>query len=159
MKSKQDVAVIMSETFIRLDKLREAGQKEYAHKDSNAFANFDRVGEYLGIERKKVLWTYLQKHLDGIVAHINGHRSQRESVHGRIDDAHVYLELLRAMIIDDESAGLVQESKRVPTIREAATTTCNCADIIKTGPCPTHSLGQPNGTTGVAEGISQSVMG
>lgn len=124
MKSKQDVAQIMSETFLRLDKLREAGQKEYAHDDTNAFANFDRVGKYLSIEREKVLWTYLQKYLDGIVAYINGHRSQRESVHGRIDDAHVYLELLRAMIIDREILGV-----------------CNCNDAFKNGPCPIHYLG------------------
>jgi hypothetical protein len=101
MKTKDEVAVIMQDTFARLDKLREAGQKEYAHDEDNAFANFERVSNYLGIDREKVLWTYLQKHLDGIVAFINGHRSQRESVHGRIDDAHVYLELLRAMIIDE----------------------------------------------------------
>lgn len=100
MKTKAEVAAMMSETFARLDKLREAGQKEYAHNDQNAFANFERVAEYMQIPREKVLWTYLQKHLGGIVAHINGHRSQRESVHGRIDDAHVYLELLRGMLID-----------------------------------------------------------
>ena len=100
--TKNDVAQIMQETFDRLHKLREAGQKEYAHDDDNAFANFERVSKYLGIPREKVLWTYLQKHLDGIIAHINGHESQRESVHGRIDDAHVYLELLRAMIVDKE---------------------------------------------------------
>lgn len=99
--TKERMAQIMKETFNRLDKLRAAGQKEYAHDDSNAFANFERVGGYLGIERKKVLWTYLQKHLDGIVSHLNGHISQREDVGGRIDDAHVYLELLRGMIIDE----------------------------------------------------------
>lgn len=91
----------MNRTFQRLDKLREAGQKEYAHDESNSFANFERVASDIGIDRKQVLWTYLRKHLDGIVSHINGHKSQRESVHGRIDDAHVYLELLRGMIIEE----------------------------------------------------------
>jgi protoporphyrinogen oxidase len=98
---KGEMAVVMAETFSRLQKLREAGQAEYAHKDENAFANFDRVAEQLGLDRKQVLWTYLYKHLDGIVAYIKGHKSQRESVHGRIDDAHVYLELLRGMIIEE----------------------------------------------------------
>jgi hypothetical protein len=111
MSSKAEVAAIMAETFKRLDALREAGQKEYAHTDENAFANFERVSDYLGISREKVLWTYLQKHLDGIVAHINGHRSQRESVHGRIDDAHVYLELLRGMILEDEKPKLTPAQK------------------------------------------------
>jgi hypothetical protein len=99
--NKQEMANVMSETFTRLNKLREAGQAEYAHKDDNAFANFDRVAADLGIDRKLVLWTYLRKHLDGIVSYMKGHKSQRESVHGRIDDAHVYLELLRGMIIEE----------------------------------------------------------
>lgn len=98
---KGEMAVVMAETFKRLQALREAGQQEYAHADENAFANFDRVAEQLKMDRKKVLWTYLFKHLDGIVSYINGHKSQRESVHGRIDDAHVYLELLRGMIIEE----------------------------------------------------------
>lgn len=101
MKTRDDVARIMSETFARLDKLREQGQKEYAHDSSNALRNFEALAGELGIPRDKVLWIFMKKHLDGILAHINGHRSQRESVHGRIDDVHVYLELLRAMIIDD----------------------------------------------------------
>lgn len=114
----------MQATFARLDKLREAGQKEYAHDDSNAFANFDRVSFYLGIPKEKVLWTYLQKHLDGIVAHLNGHRSQRESVHGRIDDVHVYLELLRAMIIDEEEN---ENTQRAFTAPQAII--CNCGAL------------------------------
>lgn len=101
MKTKSDIALQMEETFTRVNKLREAGQKEYAHDDQNAFANFERVGSDLGLSREKVLWVYLRKHLDGIVAHINGHVSQREPVDGRIDDAIVYLELLRGMVIDN----------------------------------------------------------
>ena len=44
---------------------------------------------------------YLLKHIDGIMAHINGHKSQREDVRGRITDAIVYLLLLRGMIDGD----------------------------------------------------------
>lgn len=99
--NRLQVAEMMARTFTRLDKLREAGQKEYAHKDDNAFRNFEDTGKDVNVDRKAVLWIFMKKHLDGIVAHINGHRSQRESVHGRIDDAHVYLELLRGMIVDE----------------------------------------------------------
>ena len=41
---------------------------------------------------------YLLKHIDGIMAYINGHKSQREGVEGRITDAIVYLLLLRGMV-------------------------------------------------------------
>lgn len=80
--------------------VREAGQKEYAHVEEDAFANFVRVGNALGIDKEKVLMVYLLKHIDGINAWINGHRSQRESIHGRIKDARLYLALLDGMIAE-----------------------------------------------------------
>ncbi|PZM88457.1 MAG: hypothetical protein DIU79_16840, partial [Actinobacteria bacterium] len=82
--------------------LRVAGQREYAHREDNAFANFERVAERLGLTREAVLLVYLEKHLDGIHSYVQGHRSQRESVKGRINDAIVYLTLLRGMIDERE---------------------------------------------------------
>lgn len=77
---------------------RGAGQSEYAHAESNALGNFDRIAADLGLSREEVLWVYLRKHLDGILAWIRGYRSQREDVRGRILDAVVYLCLLWAMV-------------------------------------------------------------
>jgi hypothetical protein len=109
---KVEMAIVMDETFKRLAQLREAGQKEYAHNEDESFANFDRIAKQLQMDRKKVLWTYVYKHIDGVVSYLNGHHSQRESVHGRIDDIHVYLELLRGMIIDEgELIMPIQEEK------------------------------------------------
>jgi hypothetical protein len=82
--------------------VRGEGQKEYAHDESNALANFERGGREMELPREKVLWIYARKHIDGIVAYINGHRSQREPVQGRIKDLIVYLCLLQCMIEDDE---------------------------------------------------------
>jgi len=81
-----------------LQKARDGGQKEYAHHKDNVFANFDRVAERLGITPEKVLMVYLLKHIDGITAYIEGHKSQRENVRGRITDAMVYLMLLWGMV-------------------------------------------------------------
>ena len=39
--------------------------------------------------------------MDGIIAHVDGHSSQREDVRGRITDAIVYLCLLWGMIESD----------------------------------------------------------
>lgn len=78
--------------------VRAAGQREYAHDDNNCFANFERVGRYTSIPREKVLMVYLLKHIDGITAAINGHKSQREDVRGRIKDARMYLALLWGMM-------------------------------------------------------------
>jgi len=90
------------ELFIKIiDEVKETrndGQKEYAHSEINVFANFERTARQLNTTRDKVLMTFLMKHMDGIVAHINGHTSQREDIRGRIKDAIVYLTLYWAMV-------------------------------------------------------------
>lgn len=103
--TRSEVASVMERVFGECEKLRGAGQKEYAHDEGNAFANFERVANDLGISREKVLWTYAMKHRDGIVAHLNGHTSQREDVRGRINDLIVYLCLLTAMLDENEKVG------------------------------------------------------
>ena len=82
--------------------MRQAGQKEYARKQNNAFANFERVAENLDIDRKEVLLVYLLKHIDGICSYVKGHKSQREDIRGRLTDAIVYLCLLWGMVEEDD---------------------------------------------------------
>jgi hypothetical protein len=101
--TKDEMAARMLEVFDECWKLRSAGQEEYAHRDENAFANFERVSERLGLDRKQVLMVYMEKHLDGIHSFINGHKSQREDVRGRINDVITYACLLRGMIDEEET--------------------------------------------------------
>lgn len=103
--TRKEMQATMNKVFKECEALRGHGQKEYAHADDNAFANFERVGEYLQLPREKVLMTYLLKHQDGITAHLNGHISQREPVKGRINDMIVYLCLLRGMIDENGDGG------------------------------------------------------
>ncbi len=98
--TKEQMANVMERMCAEEMKTREAGQKEYAHGD--AFGNFNRLADELHIDRKIILWIYLKKHFDGILAYLNGHKSQREDVRGRITDARVYLALLRGMIEEEE---------------------------------------------------------
>ena len=93
----------MNDIWSQVQQTRDEGQKEYAHTDDNGFANFDRVGSLLSISSEKTLMVYLLKHIDGITAHLSGHKSQREDVRGRIKDAIVYLMLLWAMIEEREN--------------------------------------------------------
>lgn len=88
----------MKTVFDECNKLRDQGQAEYAHRLDNAFANFERVGERLHLTREQILMVYAEKHWDGIASYVNGHKSQREDVRGRINDMIVYLCLLRGMI-------------------------------------------------------------
>ena len=94
---------------------RDAGQKEYAHDDNDVFANFNRVADILEEDRKKVLMTYMLKHVDGIAAYVKGHESQREDVTGRITDCVVYLMLLWAMI--EEENGIVHREENNPSMQ------------------------------------------
>ena len=89
--------------------VRDEGQKEYAHDEKDVFANFNRVANLLEEDRKKVLMTYMLKHIDGIAAYVKGHKSQREDVTGRITDCMVYLMLLWGMI--EEENGLFTGEK------------------------------------------------
>lgn len=76
------------------------GQAEYANDPDNIFANFDRISSQLGLTREQVLLVYALKHWDGIVSYVNGHRSQREDIRGRIKDLRMYLALLWGMVDD-----------------------------------------------------------
>ena len=99
----KDMQKVVRRQLKQVLKIRDAGQKEYARTQDNVFANFERVSSFTGDSREQALMTYLLKHIDGIMAHINGHKSQREDVSGRITDAIVYLLLLQGMIDDGQN--------------------------------------------------------
>ena len=97
-----DMSKVMDRILEEVTIMRDAGQAEYAHDDRDVFANFDRVSNLLDVDRKKVLMTYMLKHIDGIAAYVKGHESQREDVTGRITDCMVYLMLLWGMIEEED---------------------------------------------------------
>jgi len=88
---------LIKNIFEEVQDMRDAGQKEYAQQEDNAFANFERISGWLDTNKKEVLMVYLMKHIDGICSWIKGHKSQREDVTGRIVDCIVYLCLLYGM--------------------------------------------------------------
>jgi len=45
--------------------------------------------------------TYLLKHVDGVVSYVDGHKSQREDVRGRLTDIIVYAMLFWGMVEDN----------------------------------------------------------
>ena len=83
--------------------MRDEGQKEYARENDDVHANFKRISKYCNISSEKVIMVYLLKHIDGINAYIDGHKSQREGVEGRIIDTIVYLFLLWGLITADNN--------------------------------------------------------
>ncbi len=100
---------LLEDIFNEVRKIRTAGQKEYAHDEDNCFANFERIGNIQGLSREQILMTYLLKHIDGIMSYVQGHKSQREDVRGRIVDIIVYLTLLWGMADQDEVRGIDED--------------------------------------------------
>ena len=89
---------------------RTDGQKEYARTSDDVLANFKRIGEAIELSHDKVIAVYLLKHLDGVMAYIDGHTSQREDVRGRLTDAITYLCILWASVEDNNQS----QTKEVP---------------------------------------------
>ena len=73
---RKEMEILIDQILKTIQRTREEGQKEYARKQNNAFANFERIGENLDISREEVLLVYLLKHIDGICSYVKGHRSQ-----------------------------------------------------------------------------------
>ena len=101
MTTEEFKSLFNDEIMPAIGEMRDAGQEEYAHDIDEIFANFNRIANSLDCDRKKVLMTYMLKHIDGISAYVKGHESQREDVTGRITDCIVYLMLLWGMIKEE----------------------------------------------------------
>ena len=113
--TRDEMAAVMEKVFEECRALRGCGQLEYARRAENALANFEHVGERLGVSREQVLLVYMEKHLDGIHSWVQGQRSQREDVRGRINDVIVYATLLRGMVEDLAKEGTaVQDDSPQP---------------------------------------------
>ena len=102
MTTQEFKILLDTEIMPTINSMRDAGQKEYAHDVDEIFANFNRIAKLISSDRKKVLMTYMLKHIDGITAFINGHKSQREDITGRITDCIVYLMLLWGMVKEEQ---------------------------------------------------------
>ena len=93
---------IMERIINLVSETRDAGQDEYARDTDNVFANFERVASFTKTTREKALLTYMIKHIDGLCAYADGHRSQREDVRGRLTDIIVYAMLFWGMVESNE---------------------------------------------------------
>jgi hypothetical protein len=89
---------LLNGTFKRLMDLTATKGREYANSDDQ-LANFRRLSVTLGISSEAVCFTYLAKHLDSIQSHLRcPEKPLSEPIAGRIDDAILYLVLLKALI-------------------------------------------------------------
>jgi hypothetical protein len=97
---------IMRHTFEHLEKLSATKGMEYRQDNlDNVHDNFDRQALEMDMPSEKVLMTFLNKHLDSIKTYIKRSTSGEvyptpsEPIYGRVDDAILYLLLLKAMFM------------------------------------------------------------
>lgn len=118
---------LMDDTWANLRALSNTKGQEYAHS-ADRLANFKRLAEELNMTPEQVLWVYFTKHKDSIVSYIKPKQTKpvlSEPIEGRIDDAILYLILLK---------GLICERSRVPeTDRAASVVPWNDGDRLQSG--------------------------
>jgi hypothetical protein len=89
-------------TFERLQQISATKGREYVRDSYDCLDNFKRIGAQLKLDPKVVLTVYLQKHLDSISTYVTrgGEGEYAEPIEGRIDDAILYLLLLKGLCQD-----------------------------------------------------------
>lgn len=94
--NKPDFQDLLLQTHKRMLTLTASKGEEYA-RNEDQLANFKRNAAQVNLSPEIVWFVYFNKHLDAIVNWING-GSSSEPIEGRIDDAILYLCLLKAMV-------------------------------------------------------------
>lgn len=87
-------------TFDHVTALNDTKGREYA-SDADATANFKARASQLDIDPLKVWGIFFGKHIDAINAFIRTGHTLSEPIDGRIDDAILYLILLKALIAEN----------------------------------------------------------
>ena len=109
--NKQRFKKLIDEQADALRQLTASKGEEYARSDDDQLANFKRQAAEFGLQPEQVLAIYLNKHLDSIKTYIK-HKTPTsvyalaEPIEGRIDDAILYLLLLKAMVVEQKEKDL-----------------------------------------------------
>lgn len=99
---KREFRRLLDETHQTLVQLTSSKGEEYS-RDTDQLANFKRQAEELNATPEKILMVYLNKHLDAIKSFVKTGKLYSEPIEGRIDDAILYLILLKGIVLDDQN--------------------------------------------------------
>lgn len=102
MMDKREFRRLLDETHQTLVQLTSSKGEEYS-RDIDQLANFKRQAEELNATPEKILMVYLNKHLDAIKSFVKTGKLYSEPIEGRIDDAILYLILLKGIVLDDRN--------------------------------------------------------
>lgn len=100
--NKDQFKALLDSTHKTLVDLTQSKGEEYS-RDADQLANFKRQAEELLMTPEKVLMVYLNKHLDAVKSFVKTGKIYSEPIEGRIDDAILYLILLKGIVRDDQN--------------------------------------------------------
>jgi hypothetical protein len=101
-----DFRALLAHTHQTLQDLTDTKGVEYSNS-TDQLANFKRLAANLGVAPEFVVLVYLTKHLDSINSFVANDGELSEPIFGRIDDAILYLVLLKACIFESAVEGRV----------------------------------------------------
>ena len=141
--NSSDFEALMGNTFGNLTKLSASKGLEYSG-ETDRLANFKEQAKLLGFATPiQVLGVYLNKHLGSINKFISGlDKGLSEPIEGRIDDAILYLVLLKALI-DEGRAPRLTLNQQIEINREKAMRDIVGGDSFNPMAYPTQIPGQP----------------
>lgn len=93
---------LMEMTFDSMRKLTATKGEEYS-RSADQLANFKRYAQDAGVSQPVVWLVLFNKHVDAIKTYVKAGETLSEPIEGRIDDAILYLMLLKAIIADNET--------------------------------------------------------
>lgn len=99
-----DFRAFLAHTHQTLQDLTDTKGVEYSNS-IDQLANFKRLAASLGVTPEFIVLVYLTKHLDGINSFVANGGELSEPIFGRIDDAILYLVLLKACIFEQAVEG------------------------------------------------------
>ena len=103
--------MLLTQVHEKMVSLTESKGEEYKGAQDNQFGNFERTAQDTGLSREQVWLVFFNKHFDALRTYVRDmatgvERKRSESIVGRIDDAILYLILLRGMVIQNEGGSI-----------------------------------------------------
>ena len=98
---KQEFQDLLASTFDTMHQLTATKGEEYA-RDTDQLANFKRGAADAGTSPLVVWVIFFNKHIDAIKSYVREGKTFSEHICGRIDDAILYLILLKAIVIEQQ---------------------------------------------------------
>lgn len=92
-----DITNLIEDTLSDIQDLNNSKGREYA-TDADGLANFNNRAEQMGITPLQVWGIFYGKHSDAIFSYLKRGEVLSEPIEGRIDDAILYLVLLKALV-------------------------------------------------------------